>query len=840
MKSLQVHYTSCRRGLSGRPGYQIRGLTPGIEPAEEMEIERRCSYRPPRSSPPEPDPETLPLLPRDFRFGDLSSGRPALTLTTYVGRDYSGRWGNFFSHTLVFTDEPTLWPIDYYEWEGWKSRLDDEDAEPESLPAIDLKTEQAAESFTLQELKEFLGEEPDRVRWLELMLRAVFAGREEKRPLVIRDTPVQGLYWLACIHKAFPLPQALSLSFSSYQFEARKCSDLNVTTAATAFRLDRDEREYRFYVFDLLSGEASEVPSGTDDFPALASRWMSEEPAYLERFHAFARSFDHRDVDHDLTHAARLFDFLEGRRTTLSETAMVDALAFAERSAAPDRLGGLLESCCRAPGADLETPAELALVIFMIKTAGRTAHPEHRRYAVAAWRDCFERRAWGGGDDFQAVRLAFRQLENRLVSNPRKLAGELLPISDSSDGHLGGGQVPEEVLLFLLDRTVAWLTELALPRVGRDVRVTRLIEALSVRADDPQLLGKILDAGARNPGVLADFCTFLDGASPLLGACLAERLRRQPDDFALDVRQRLESRSHRQLLMAEALAIVGESEDPIVTFEAYHRQMATRMPATWRRQVGELVEALHRSVPEQYFCHQALIWLHEELLAEVPRQVATWLAGLINRQISIDPEAAASERHAGRLRQLGERLGIELMPDRPALRAFLARVRASEPVLSSCDCELLSHARRLTPEEYESFVAEVLPAVLESISDHEEHGQVVTNLACSEGRDRFQGIYHEWLAKKRKEPWDESREAALGFWLRCDPDSSAVTHDPGAFRRQVLDTLAQQLCRLKRESWAGLVQRLNARVASLATWQQFRENLEHQRKRGLGRLFRRA
>src|SRR5689334_15719663 len=143
MKALQLHYTSCRRGQSGNAGFQTRTLSAGIRPDEQREIERRGIYRPPRDARPDPSPEEIARdFPRALRFYRLESGRLAITLSTYVGRDYSGRWGNFFAHTLVLEAEPAkLWPIDFYEWPGWKAGLsENEDTEevPTPLPAVDL------------------------------------------------------------------------------------------------------------------------------------------------------------------------------------------------------------------------------------------------------------------------------------------------------------------------------------------------------------------------------------------------------------------------------------------------------------------------------------------------------------------------------------------------------------------------------------------------------------------------------------------------------------------------------------------------------------------------------
>src|SRR3954466_817292 len=205
MKALQLHYTSCRRGQSGNAGFQTRSFTPGIRADEQREIERRGVYRPPRDARPDPSREEIAQnFPRALRFYPLESGRHAVTRASYVGRDYSGRWGNFFSHTLVLENGqlPVLWPVDLYEWQGWRDGLspeEDNEEVPGPIPEVDLDALSPAESFKLEELCAFLREEPGRTELLARMGRAVLLGRTSSRALVVRDTPLNGLYWIACL-----------------------------------------------------------------------------------------------------------------------------------------------------------------------------------------------------------------------------------------------------------------------------------------------------------------------------------------------------------------------------------------------------------------------------------------------------------------------------------------------------------------------------------------------------------------------------------------------------------------------------------------------------------------
>src|SRR5215208_5626643 len=295
MKALQLHYTSCRRGQSGSAGFQTRAASAGIRPEEQREIERHGVYRPPRDTRPEPSrEEILRDFPRALRSYPLESGRHAVTRSCYVGRDYSGRWGNFFAHTLVLDNgQPaSFWPIDLYEWPGWKEGLAaEEDTEEISgpVPTVDLGDLSPADSFGLEDLSDFLREQPGRTELLARMGRAVLLGRESSRALVVRDTPLNGLYWIACLQKLFPAPHAAVLSSSTYQDDPRGCMAINATTGDTDFTFDDAERRFRFFEFDLAAGVHSEIPDAADDYPVVAARWMATDPGRLARLYAFLR-----------------------------------------------------------------------------------------------------------------------------------------------------------------------------------------------------------------------------------------------------------------------------------------------------------------------------------------------------------------------------------------------------------------------------------------------------------------------------------------------------------------------------------------------------------------------
>ncbi len=391
MKALQLHYTSCRRGCSGSAGFQTRSCSEGITPEEQREIERQGAYRPPRDVEREPSPEQIALdFPRALRFYTLSSGRQALTLSSYSGRDYSGRWGNFFAHTLVL--EPgalgDLWPVDLYEWTGWKARLEDgEDGEgaPPPLPAHELEGVAPAESFRLAELSAFLRGQDDGVAFLARLTRALLASRTDSRPVVVRDRPIEALYWIACVLKLFPPRHARTLTLSTYQDDPRSCGDLNASSGETDFVWSEAEARYRFYLFDRHSGLASELAESSEDYAAITARWLAEQPARLERFHAFLGLFRHEGIDLGLASALDLFLLREDPRSLPRSERLARMVRFAaEHGSDPARLEilGSLEQAAVAVEAELEAGDLELLARNFAEGAQLTGEAKYRTAAL--------------------------------------------------------------------------------------------------------------------------------------------------------------------------------------------------------------------------------------------------------------------------------------------------------------------------------------------------------------------------------------------------------------------------------------------------------------------------
>lgn len=357
-RALQLHFTSCRRGERGGSGFQVRASTPGLRKDEKAEIQAHSGYTLPREADPHAD---LEALPRSFRSYPLSSGRWALTRTVYTGQDYTGRWGNFFSHTLVLDQPPPTWPLDLLFWEGWVEGLapeDDTDETPPPLPEAQLVEEEPA--YPLEEVASFLEERPEARPAMERALRSLCHGSD--RPLVVRDAHQEEREWLAAIHRALPLQIARGLSLSTYQTDTQHMARLNGTVAGASLALDDTQRRYQVYVLDLPDGPHSEAPDSPERWPVVVSGWLLDDLDALQRWHTLAGTLHDLEL-HDLEAVLELFELLEQQRPP-SQPAEVLALVLRQpsegtRAALVERLGERVVRLAETP----EVRRDLALTL---------------------------------------------------------------------------------------------------------------------------------------------------------------------------------------------------------------------------------------------------------------------------------------------------------------------------------------------------------------------------------------------------------------------------------------------------------------------------------------------
>lgn len=777
MRTVQLHYTSCRRGLSGSAGLQTRSMTPGTREDQRHEFERRLNYERPRDSNPDPTDDELFDFPRAFRYAPLGPDRWLVTRVSYAGKDYSGRRGNVFGHGL-YTEggAPSLFPIDLYEWEGWVGRLPPEEDtrdDPAALEAVDLADIPPAVSFTWPELAAFLTADPVRAKLLPRMIAAVFAARAHSRPLVIRADAFDASFWVACLHKAFPLQVAAGLGFSTYQFHERGCTDINVTTGETEFRFDETGRR-RFYLFD-PAGQSSEVPADWDDYAQPMARWLAHAPEDAEAFHVFAEHFVGIGLDiGPLAALTRLFLIAEGAPPSdvrpLAELARTHGRPGSERALAAHLDGGVgfLVTAC-------QWEAAMELVTVQSELAGRSDR---------ASQDACVRRFLS----LYAATVGLPALRARLAETRRLVEAGL----GQARGRLSECMLDDTWLGRLVDRIDARSAEAVLSDVLDAARSLRR-RALSIAAV-PSLLRAAQDAApgeASCTRLLRAFaaedqteaaCALADSAAPgELGKALAARTL---DAAVLGA---LVAHGHAAVAEAALSASIVRAHDP---FAAWHEIASRVLPGL---SVGRgWIEDMIAGLPPVTAVRIAVDLLNRGLQEGLPDNAARVLVRTANAGLAppepprADPaaerrgeaagaptRAAPAELVPGRRAELcvqitllAARVGEPLRPDWPMLHS-LTELSRGEAALTAEDLASLPGALEgATSTQVRGFLADFLGPALGHVRTADGHGRLVEALWGSQRTSEVGDAVESWIRAASQGPWTPGRQNALIWWLQ--------------------------------------------------------------------------
>lgn len=778
MSALQLHYTSCRRGLTGQAGFQVRAATPGILPDEQREIERRAGYQPPRDAPLEPSPEEIDRdFPVAFRWWPLDSGRAVLVRSSYVGQDYSGRWGNFFAHALVVgpgaaTDR---WPIDLYEWDGWRSRLEpgeDDGEPPPELSPVPLEATPSAVSFELEELGAFLRDRSDGAALLARMGRALLLGLEDGRRLIVRDSPTDSLFWVAAIQKLFPPRHARSLSFSTYQDDPRGCAVINATTGDTDFRFDETERSYRFYVFDLATGNESEVPEDPDDYPAVAAEWLAEQPETLRELFGFFDLFDHSTPEPGLAAAIDLFRLARGDAAPPPDR-LAAAIGFAGRHATADGRRQLLERLGAVATTRFDRPDDhQALLRFLAEGARATGEEAHRRLAFDAW-NALIRHHVVEGRGVEIAREGWTVLGQTFSDHRPELARWWLGTEPWQELE----RAPDVAAELLYPTILESLASIGAEPPWEQPAARRSLAALAA-ADRFELA--LRPWAGRAEGLVVAVQIVLDSrldaeggrasesgravqqtVGRILGSLLSTR-----DAAAADARARLAAAGEHEVLYGEWLALRDRSDDLRTAFLSYRSAVLDVHPAYRREVLDRIRRDLLDRLPPAEAGELAVRWLAENDLEDDLARRAVRAAAAI---LPIDGEDAADDRLAEELAGHAERLGIRPPPERPLLRRAWAVAREGSLGEAHPDLAPIGAAvERLEPDETRRFLEKLLPRVLAGAETLKAHQAALAALVPAPSPRLAASGYQAFVRERNGAPWPACLQAALTFWLSFD------------------------------------------------------------------------
>lgn len=284
----QTYYTSCQQGLRGGKGFQINAASDGIDAPLLQQVERLGLYVPPVSAPSRPTSEEIEHFPVALLFQALGDGSAVIAQARYTGADYSGRFGNYFTHSLVSADpardlgEEGLLPIELWGGPMWTTS----ESPTTTLPL--LARPLTGGVVTPERVAQFLSE-GGRAERLPAFLTAVHNALSTGRRIILVEESRAVALWIASASYALPRRLALRLTFSTYVKNPYQSDFLIVgTTADSDFNFAPHEIEHQFYVLDFEGGRFTRLAEVTPFARLAAAAYAEGHPHAVTEFGAFA------------------------------------------------------------------------------------------------------------------------------------------------------------------------------------------------------------------------------------------------------------------------------------------------------------------------------------------------------------------------------------------------------------------------------------------------------------------------------------------------------------------------------------------------------------------------
>lgn len=297
MAKHQIIYTSCMRGIDGvNDGQQIFSYDESFADSKADEVKGLFTYQVPSlPSGTLMSEEIAKTMPASFMYRLLKSGNVAVTLNTYLGRDYmgsSGRFGNHLSHSIVsdFSDFD-IYPCEMYASTALRSSMEFEEVNNPNPPAY-LPVPELTKGYVIDtdSIIEFLGV-GDNLDYYKKMVTALLRFPEEKRRVVICDNEENIVKWIAALHYTFPLDIAKTINFTSYEYDPELSPAIicGVIPEGTRYNVSSYIASNRHYVFDFINNQFSQMENN-DVFMDFLDTVFSFSYESLTEFHNFVFS----------------------------------------------------------------------------------------------------------------------------------------------------------------------------------------------------------------------------------------------------------------------------------------------------------------------------------------------------------------------------------------------------------------------------------------------------------------------------------------------------------------------------------------------------------------------
>lgn len=340
MNALQYIYTSWKNGNSTEKGYMIYSRSEGISDAECTAIKDAMQYFVPKEMNFTPTPEEIEAtFPYSFAYFILPTGRGCIAQSTYLGKDYSGRFGNYIIYALVFDlqDLPCR-PAEFFAEPYIKTAMTQEELDaPSPVPPLPpLHITQYGSVINDEQLSEFLFEKEEEFAQVITM---ILAAQDAKVPFYLNDERENLVLWAAAVDRILPQKMSKKFTFNTYigdhesmrsariREEGLNFHLIGVRPDANYFNYATECRSNRHMVLDFAGGHMTAGIEPNDFAKAMAlSVTMNYEE--INEFDEFISKTSFSEINGHLQDAYLYFRLLKWDEFTFDENNLKAILSF--------------------------------------------------------------------------------------------------------------------------------------------------------------------------------------------------------------------------------------------------------------------------------------------------------------------------------------------------------------------------------------------------------------------------------------------------------------------------------------------------------------------------------
>ncbi|MCD8049726.1 MAG: hypothetical protein LUG52_09080 [Clostridia bacterium] len=341
MEALQYIYTSWKNGSSTEKGYMIYSRSEGISEAECTAIKDAMQYLVPKELTLTPTPQEIEnIFPYSFAYFILPTGRGCVAQSTYLGKDYSGRYGNYIIYALIFDiDDLPCRPAELFAEPYIKTAMTEEELNaPSPVPPLPpLQISEYASVINDDQLNEFLMDKEDE---LAQLISMILSSIDSGIPFYLNDTRENLVLWAASVQRVLPPRLAKKFMFNTYvgnhdAMRSQKAKDeglnfhlIGVRPDANYFNYAAECRSNRQNVMDFIGGYMTQGIVPTDFAKAMASS-ITFDGEEVDSFGEFVDSTSFNEINGHLQDAYLCYNLLKNDEFDFTEDNLKAVLAFA-------------------------------------------------------------------------------------------------------------------------------------------------------------------------------------------------------------------------------------------------------------------------------------------------------------------------------------------------------------------------------------------------------------------------------------------------------------------------------------------------------------------------------